>query len=227
MNIRLVFLILVIVVFTSWTGFESYSQSTGLPLAQAYSEGFVNITQNTSAGTVPHQVNISNNGKDPIKVVIGDVLSSESSQDLVIAENKTIKKNSTNIVSAYCLDPSKRALPGVKLKTNDTSSDAIKQVIYGSNINDINNATNAQVQIWILSSGVNFNIYSGEPVALVESQKINYTKLRQIVADAKTAISARFNVSADNIKNLNQNGTSNSSGVLDGFSNWLKSTTGI
>lgn len=227
MNIRLVFLILVIVVFASWTGFESYSQSTGLPLAQAYSEGFVNITQNTSAGTVPHQVNISNNGKDPIKVVIGDVLSSESSQDLVIAENKTIKKNSTNIVSAYCLDPSKRALPGVKLKTNDTSSDAIKQVIYGSNINDINNATNAQVQIWILSSGVNFNIYSGEPVALVESQKINYTKLRQIVADAKTAISARFNVSADNIKNLNQNGTSNSSGVLDGFSNWLKSTTGI
>lgn len=227
MNIRLVFLILVIVVFASWTGFESYSQSTGLPLAQAYSEGFVNITQNTSAGTVPHQVNISNNGKDPIKVVIGDVLSSESSQDLVIAENKTIKKNSTNIVSAYCLDPSKRALPGVKLKTNDTSSDAIKQVIYGSNINDINNATNAQVQIWILSSGVNFNIYSGEPVALVESQKINYTKLRQIVADAKTAISARFNVSADNIKNLNQNRTSNSSGVLDGFSNWLKSTTGI
>ena len=227
MNIRLVFLILVIVVFASWTGFESYSQSTGLPLAQAYSEGFVNITQNTSAGTVPHQVNISNNGKDPIKVVIGDVLSSESSQDLVIAENKTIKKNSTNIVSAYCLDPSKRALPGVKLKTNDTSSDAIKQVIYGSNINDINNATNAQVQIWILSSGVNFNIYSGEPVALVESQKINYTKLRQIVADAKTAISARFNVSADNIKNLNQNGTSNSNGILDGFSNWLKSTTGI
>lgn len=74
---------------------------------------------------------------------------------------------------------------------------------------------------------MNFNIYSGEPVALVESQKINYTKLRQIVADAKTAISARFNVSADNIKNLNQNGTSNSSGVLDGFSNWLKSTTGI
>ena len=227
MNIRLVFLILVIVVFASWTGFESYSQSTGLPLAQAYSEGFVNIAQNTSAGTVPHQVNISNNGKDPIKVVVGDVLSSESSQDLVIAENKTIKKNSTNIVSAYCLDPSQRAIPGVKLKTNGTSSDAIKQVIYGSNINDINNATNAQVQIWILSSGVNFNIYSGEPVALVESQKINYTKLRQIVADAKTAISARFNISADNIKNLNQNGTSNSSGVLDGFSNWLNSTTGI
>ena len=227
MNIRLVFLILVIVVFASWTGFESYSQSTGLPLAQAYSEGFVNITQNTSAGTVPHQVNISNNGKDPIKVVVGDVLSSESSQDLVIAENKTIKKNSTNIVSAYCLDPSQRALPGVKLKTNGTSSDAIKQVIYGSNINDINNATNAQVQIWILTAGVNFNIYSGEPVALVETQKMNYTNFRQIVSSAKSAISTRFNVSVDNIKNLNQNGTTNSSVGLDGFLTWLKDTTGI
>lgn len=227
MNIRLVFLILVIVVFASWTGFGSYSQSTGIPLTQAYNDGFVNITQNTSAGTVPHQVNIANKGKNPIKVEVGDVLSAESSQDLVIVENKTIKKNSTDIVSAYCLDPSQRAVPGVNLKATATSSDAIKQVIYGSNLKDINNATNAQVQIWILSSGVNFNIFSGEPVAVVESQKINYTKLRQIVSDAKTAISTRFNVKVDDIKNLNQNGTSNSSGVLDGFSTWLKNTTGI
>ncbi len=227
MNIRLVFLILIIIIFAFWTGFESYSQSTGLTLNQAYSDGFVNITQNTSAGTVPHQVNIFNNGKDPIKAEVGDVLSSESSQDLVIAENKTIKKNSTDTVYAYCLDPSQRAVPGVKLKANGTSSDAIKQVIYGSNLQDINNATNTQVQIWILTSGVNFNIYSGEPVALVETQKINYTKLRQIVSDAKTAISTRFNVSVDNIKNLNQNKTSNSSNLIDGFSSWLKNTTGI
>ena len=66
-----------------------------------------------------------------------------------------------------------------------------------SNINDLNNATNAQVQIWILTSGVDFNIYSGEPVAVVETQKINYTKLRQIVSDAKTAISTRFNVNVE------------------------------
>jgi len=227
MNIRLVFLILIIVVFASWTGFESYSQSTGLPLSQAYSDGFVNITQNTSAGSVPHQVNINNNGKDPIKVEIGDILSSQSSQDLVIAENKTIKKNSTDTVSAYCIDPSQRAIPGAKLAANGTSSDAIKQVIYGSNLKDVTNATNAQVQIWILNSGVNFNIYSGEPVAVVETQKINYSNLREIISNAKTAISTRFNVSVDNIKNLNQNGTSNTSDGLDGFFIWLKNTTGI
>ena len=36
------------------------------------------------------------------------------------------------------------------------------------------------------ASGVNFNIYTGEPVAMVEKQNITYTKLRQMVADAKT-----------------------------------------
>ncbi len=224
---RLVFLIFLIVVFATGFGFISYSQSTGISLNEAYGTGNIVITQNTSAGTVPHQVNIVNNGNDPVKVEVGDVLTAQSSQDLVIAENKTIKKNTTDTISAYCLDPSQRAIPGVKLKANGTSTNAVKQVIMGSNINDLNNATNAQVQIWILTSGVDFNIYSGEPVAVVETQKINYTKLRQIVSDAKTAISTRFNVNVDNIDKLNQNGTSNSTGIVGGFINWIKSTTGI
>jgi hypothetical protein len=227
MNMRLVFLIFLIVVFAAGFGFISYSQSTGVSLNEAYGTGDIIITQNTSAGTVPHQVNIVNNGKDPIKVEVGDVLTAQSSQDLVIAENKTIKKNTTDTISAYCLDPSQRAIPGVKLKANGTSTNAVKQVIMASNINDLNNATNAQVQIWILTSGVDFNIYSGEPVAVVETQKINYTKLRQIVSDAKTAISTRFNVNVNNIDKLNQNGTSNSTGIVGGFINWIKSTTGI
>lgn len=227
MNMRLVFLIFLIVVFAAGFGFISYSQSTGISLNEAYGTGNIVITQNTSAGTVPHQVNIVNNGNDPVKVEVGDVLTAQSSQDLVIAENKTIKKNNTDTISAYCLDPSQRAIPGVKLKANGTSTNAVKQVIMASNINDLNNATNAQVQIWILTSGVDFNIYSGESVAVVETQKINYTKLRQIVSDAKTAISTRFNVNVNNIDKLNQNGTSNSTGIVGGFINWIKSTTGI
>ncbi len=227
MNMRLVFLIFLVVVFAGGFGFISYSQSTGISLNDAYATGNIVITQNTSAGTVPHQVNIVNNGKDPVKVEVGDVLTAQSSQNLVIAENKTIKKNTTNTVFAYCLDPSQRAIPGVKLKSNGTSTNAVKQIIMGSNINDLNNATDAQVQIWILTSGADFNIYSGEPVALVETQKINYTKLRQIVSDAKTAISTRFNVNVNSIDKLNQNGTSSSTGVVDGFINWIKSTTGI
>ena len=47
MSIRLVFLIFVIVIFAAGTGFLSYSQSTGISLAQAYTNGNVNITQIT------------------------------------------------------------------------------------------------------------------------------------------------------------------------------------
>ena len=77
MNIRLVFIILVILIFAVGSGYVSYSQSTGIPLKEAYKNGNVVITQNTSAGTVPHQVNIVNNGNDAIKVKVGDVLQSE------------------------------------------------------------------------------------------------------------------------------------------------------
>ena len=227
MNIRLAFLIFVIVIFAAGTGFLSYSQSTGIPLTQAYANGNVVITQNTSAGTIPHKVNISNNGKDPVKVQVGDVLTSDSSQDLVIAENKTLKINSTDLISVYCIEPAQRAVLGVKLKASGTSSNAIKQVIEGSNLNDLTNATNAQVQIYILTSGVNFNIYSGEPVAVVQNQNINYTKLRQIISDAKTALSRRFGVTVDNIKNINQNTTSNSSNIANELLNWVKTNTGV
>jgi len=227
LNVRLVFLIFIVVLFAAGTGFMSYSQSNGVPLQEAYANGNIIITQNTSAGTVPHQVTISNNGRDPIKVQIGDVLISNSSQDLVIAENKTVSKNSTETVNAYGLDPSTLSVVGAKLKPNGTSSNAIQQVIYGSNIKDTNNATNAQVQIWILTAGVNFNIYSGEPVSLVSAQNINYTKLRQIVTDAKAALAAEFNVKVDNIKSINQSQTSNSGDLINGIMNWFKSTTGI
>ena len=37
-----------------------------------------------------------------------------------------------------------------------------------------------------LASGDNLNIYSGEPVAMVENQNLTYTQLRQMVADGKT-----------------------------------------
>jgi hypothetical protein len=176
MSIRLVFLIFVIVIFAAGTGFLSYSQSTGISLTQAYTDGNVLITQVTPAGSIPHHVNITNSGNEPIDVQIGDELVSNSSQNLVIAQNITINKNSSAIVSAYCIQPSQRAVPGVKLTVNGTSSNAVIQVIEGSNMNDINNATDTQVQIFILTTGANFYIYSGEPVAEVTNQSITYTK---------------------------------------------------
>ena len=227
MSIRLVFLIFVIVIFAAGTGFLSYSQSTGIPLAQAYTDGNVVITQVTTAGSIPHHVNITNNGNEPINVQIGDMLISNSSQNLVIAQNDTINKNSSDIVSAFCVQPSQRAVPGAKLNVNGTSSNAVKQVIEGSNLNDLSNATNTQVQIFILTSGVNFYIYSGEPVSEVLNQSITYTKYKQIVKAASTALAASFNVTVNNIGNINQNQTSNSTDSVTGFLNWVKTTTGI
>jgi hypothetical protein len=227
MSIRLVFLIFVIVIFAAGTGFLSYTQSTGIPLAQAYTDGNVVITQVTPAGSIPHHVNITNNGNEPINVQIGDLLISNSSQNLVIAQNETVNKNSSDIVSAYCIQPSQRAVPGVKLEVNGTSSNAVKQVIEGSNPNDLTNATSTQVQIFILTSGVNFYIYSGEPVAEVSNQSITYTKYRQLVTAASAALATRFNVSVNNIGNINQNQTSNSTDSVNGFLNWVKTNTGI
>lgn len=227
MNFRLVILIFLVVLFAAGTGYLSYSQSTGIPLKEAYDSGNVVITQNTSAGTVPHQVVVANNGRDPIKVQVGDVLIANSSQDLVVAENKTVSTNSSEMVYAYCLDPSTQAVVGSKLKANGTSSNAIKQVIAGSNIHDLTNATNAQLEIWILSEGVNFNIYSGEPVALVNTQKITYTTLKQMVNTAKSNLAAQFNVKVDNIKNINQNSTQNSEGTIKGVYHWFKSMIGM
>ena len=227
MSIRLVFLIFVIVIFAAGTGFLSYSQSTGISLTQAYTDGNVVITQVTSAGSIPHHVNITNNGNEPINVQIGDVLVSNSSQNLVIAQNITIDKNSTNTVSAYCIQPSQRAVPSVKLNVNGTSSNAVIQVIEGSNPNNLSSATNTQAQIFILTSGVNFYIYNGEPTAEVSNQSITYTKYKQIVTAAATALATRYNVTVNNISNINQNQTPNSTDSVTGFLNWIKTNTGI
>ncbi|ADZ09260.1 hypothetical protein Metbo_1013 [Methanobacterium lacus] len=227
MNFRLVLLIFLVVLFAAGTGYLSYSQSTGLPLKEAYDNGNVVITQNTSAGTVPHQVVVVNNGRDPVKVQVGDVLTANSSQDLVVAENKTVSTNSSETIYAYCLDPSTQAVVGSKLKANGTASNAIKQVIDGSNIHDLNNATNAQLELWILTAGVNFNIYSGEPVALVNTQKITYTTLKQMVTNSKSNLASQFNVKVDNIKNINQNSTQSSDGTLKGVYHWFKSMIGM
>jgi len=57
MSIRLVFLIFVIVIFAAGTSFLSYSQSTGISLSQAYTDGNVVITQVTPAGSTRSKIN--------------------------------------------------------------------------------------------------------------------------------------------------------------------------
>ena len=227
MNLRVILLVFVIFIFAIGFGVMSYSQSLGVPLKQAYDEGKVTIVQNTTAGTVPHVVVVHNNGTKPVKLQKGDILKSNSSQDLVIAENDKVPQNSTGNVSAYCFEPGQEAVQGAKLSPSaTTASTQIKQIIDNSNPSDLQNATSTQLQIWTVVSGGNLNIYSGEPAALVDNQGITFSKLRQELANARSSVMTMFNVNSEGLTNLSQNSTTTSSGVqgvFNDFMSWIKS----
>ena len=115
MNIRVVSLVLIILVFALVSGVLSYSVSSGIPLKEAYNNGKITVIQETAAGTVPHQVMITNNASKAVKVKKGDVLASSISQNLVIAEDKIVASNSNETVKAYSLYTTPRAIVGTKL----------------------------------------------------------------------------------------------------------------
>jgi len=223
MNIRLIIIIFLIIVFAAGTGAESYSQLSGVPLTKAYNGGHVVIIQITNAGTVPHQVLVNNTGIKPVKLSMGDVLNSNTSQNLVVAENVTVNANSSSDVDAYCLEPAKQAVPGATFNSVGTASNAIKEIIYSSNPNNLQNATSTQLQIWLLSSGTKFSIYTGEPVALIDEQGTSYTTLRKGIKYAKTLISLRFNITTDQINSYNQNSTSDNGNLWNNIVNSFKS----
>jgi hypothetical protein len=225
MNFRVILLVFVIFIFATGFGFMSYSESLGLPLKQAYNEGKVTVVQNTTAGTVPHLITIHNNGTKPLKVQKGDILKSNSSQDVVVAEDKSVPQNSVTNVNVYCFEPAQKAVAGAKLQPFSTASSQIKEIIDASNPSDIQNATAAQLQIWVVVSGGNLNIYSGEPAALVDTQGITFSKLRQGLSDAKSSAMAKFSVTSDGLESLAGNSTS--SGADLNILDWLKSSFGI
>jgi hypothetical protein len=232
MNLRVILLVFIIFIFAVGFGVMSYSESLGIPLKQAYDNGKVTVVQNTTAGTVPHVVTIKNNDTKPVKVQKGDILKSNSSQDLVIAENSNIPENSTENINAYCFEPTQQAVVGAKLQpSSNTASSQIKQIITDSNPSDIQNATSAQLQIWTVVSGGNLTIYSGEPAALVDKQGITFFKLRQELTDAKSSVMSMFNVTSDGLENLTQQSTTTSSGdvqsLFNGFIDWIKGSLGI
>ena len=224
MNIRVVSLVLVVLVFTLVSGVMSYSVSSGMPLKEAYNTGKIIVVQQTAAGTVPHQVMITNNASKSVKVKKGDVLESTVSQNLVIAEDKTIASGSNATVKAYCLDPSQRAVVGAKLLPTNTTYSAITRAISSSNPSNSQNAMNTQLQIWVITSGGNLNPYTGEPVAVVENNNITWSQFRQDIADAKSDVMSTFNVTEDSIKNLNQTQSSNTqaSSWIDNTISWIK-----
>lgn len=224
MNIRVISLVLIVLVFTLASGMMSYSVSGGMPLKEAYNNGKITVVQQTAAGTVPHQVMITNNASKSVKVKKGDVLESTLSQDLVIAEDKAIASNSNATVKAYCLDPSQRAVVGAKLLPVNSTYAAVTRVVSSSNPLNSQNAMNTQLQIWVITSEGNLDPYTGEPVAVVENNNMTWSQFRQDIANAKSDVMSTFNVKEDNIKNLNQtqSNSAQDSSWIDNTISWIK-----
>jgi len=120
---------------------------------------------------------VKNNGKKPLMVKIGQILTSNTSQDLVVAEDKWITQNSSSHVKAYCFQPSQSATPGTKLIPTEMASSEIQQIITESNLEDTQNTTKTQLEIWIIVTGNKINVDSGEAASLMDKKGINNTEI--------------------------------------------------
>lgn len=229
MNIKVVGLVLIILLFALVSGVLSYSVSSGMPLKDAYNNGKITVVQETAAGTVPHQVMVTNNASKAVKVKKGDILASSISQNLVIAEDKTIASNSNETVMAYSLYPTPRAVVGAKLLPVTNKNNAVNQVISSSNPSNSQSAMNTQLEIWIITTKGNLNPYAGEPVAVVENNNMTWSQFRQDIANAKSDVMSSFNVAEDQIKNLNQtqSNTVQTQSWISNTINQLKESLGI
>ncbi len=202
MNFRVIGIVSIVVLFALASGYMSLSMSTGKKLSEVYNKENIQVIQLTSAGTVPHEVTVKNKGNDTVKVTQGEVLASSVSQDMVIAEDKTIEPNTEEQVKAYGLDPLKRANAGSRLLPINKTYDSITKVISLSDPSDSNNTLNTQLQIWIIMTEGNLNPYTGEPVAVVERSGLRWSQFRQDISEAEGDLMKTFNVTENEISNL-------------------------
>lgn len=229
MNFRVILLVLLVFIFTLSGFIISIICFDTTSLTDTYYEGKVEIIQNTTAGTVPHVILVKNNGKKPLMVESGQILVSNTSQDLVVAEDKRVNQNSSSFIRAYCLQPNQTATPGFKLIPTDKASPEIKKIIKSSNLSNNQNNTQTQLQIWILVSKNNVNINSGEASAFIGKQGITSEEISKKLQDAKTDLIKTLNITEGEIKNL----TPSSSGLDDiikwfnEFINWIKNSFNI
>ncbi|MGZ7158914.1 MAG: hypothetical protein ACXVHR_00380 [Methanobacterium sp.] len=227
MNIRVIIVVLLICLFALSSTMLTISVSSGQSLDKAYTNGNIKVLQKSDAGTIPHEIEISNNGNSTINVKKGNALASSASQDLVIAEDKQIATNSTGTVKAYCIEPSQRAVAETKLLPVNNTYYGVNKVLSTSNPYNPQNAYETQLKIWVIMSGGNLNPYTGEPVAVVEDRGITWTQFRQDIAVAKNDIMKTFNVNESGIQNLNQNPGFNPLDMVNDTINWIKSSLGI
>lgn len=229
MNIRLILLIMVVVVFAAGCGAMSYLSGGGTTLEQAYDNKQVEIVQNTAAGAIPHNVTIKNNGTKPVMVDKGTILKSKESQDLVIINDKKINPNNNDTVQAYCIEPDEKAVPGATLSPSGTASSQIMQIIDSSNPSDLQNATQSQLEIWIIASKGNVDVYSGESMAVVQAQKTKYYLLKEKLDTAKLSVMSRFGLTSEALQNISFTADSDNSAntFISNIRLWFKNTVGI
>jgi len=229
MNMRLILLIAVVVVFAAGSGAMSFLSGGGVTLEQAYDNQQVDIIQNTAAGSIPHNITVKNNGTKPLVVDKGTILKSKESQDVVIITDKKINPNSNDTVLAYCIEPDQKAVTGSSLYPSGTASSQVKEIIDNSNPSDLQNATQAQLQIWVIVTKGNVNVYSGEAMAVVQNQKTKYYQLQEKVETAKKNVMSRFNLTSEGVKNMSFSVESDNSAntwVAD-LRQWFKNTVGV
>jgi len=230
MNFRVILLVILVIIFTISGIYLSVLSFEATSLKDSYNKGETEIIQNTTAGTIPHVILVKNNGKRPVMVETGQILISDTSQDLVVAEDKMVNQNSSSYIRAYCFQPNQTAVPGSKLKPTEKASNEVQQVIKNSNLADAQNTTQTQLQIWIIVSKDNVNLSSGEASVLIQNQSINNTNITNQLNEAKDNLSKSLNITEGDLKNINPQSSLGSGDIIEwisGFIDWFKASFNI
>ncbi|MGA2676589.1 MAG: ARPP-1 family domain-containing protein [Methanobacterium sp.] len=235
MNLRVILLVFVVILFVLISILISFISFENNSLSQGYQDGNVQIIQSTPPGTIPHIIIVKNNGKKPVMVESGQILTSNISQNLVVAEDTLVEQNSSESVKAYCYEPNQSAVPGSNLTPSSQASAPVETIIRNSNPSNIQNATLTQLQIWILVTKDNVNINSGEAPSLVQTQQISDSQLNQDISNAQNNLITTFNISSSEIGNLNQTSSqinlnyiiTDAYNWINIFVNWVRNSLGI
>lgn len=200
MNFRVILLVLVVLVFTAggtYINVHSFEESS---LENTFNAGNLEIIQNTSAGTVPHIVQVKNTAKKPVKVDVGQIFGSNTAQDMVIAEEKVVNQDSSIYIRAYCYEPYQEAKPGEKLRPTGKASTELLDVINSANLADNNATLIAQLKIWIIASGDNLTTNKGEVQVLLGNY--SYYQTQQLINQTRTNLAQNLNVTEEELKNI-------------------------
>lgn len=223
MNYRIILVVVVVFLFATGLGAMNFISAKGLTLEDAYKEGNIIITQQTPAGTVPHEVNVQNKGKDPVNVQKGTILSSNDTQNLVIARDEVISPNSNITVPAYCIEPDQKAVEKKKLVVSGMAPQVITEIVSTSNPENPSDALNAQLKIWTIVGGSDFNLYKGEVVALSQEQEISFYDIKENMSNAKIEVMTQFNLTDDQMSKITINSSvlNQSQSITEQAIDWL------